>query len=103
MTTFTIEGIGDRISDRFRGWLVFTSLPTDLQHAEDSCHAADLSVDRRCWERPATDAEKFLLAHLGFTVPDDLITHVDRVTGGIVRRRWLTLEDTAELPEGISR
>jgi hypothetical protein len=102
-TEFTTEGIGQRISDRWRGWLVFTALPTGLQHAEDSRRDADLSVAQRCWERPATDAERFLLAHLGFTVPDDLVCHVDRITSSVVCRRFFALESIAVLPEGISR
>lgn len=102
MTSFTAAGIGERISDPARGWLVFTALPTDLQHAVDARQEADLRVDQRCWDRPATDAEKFLLGHLGFTVPNDLTCHVDRITSGIVCRRFPALEATAQLPEGIS-
>ena len=108
-------GIGAQIPDRYRGWLCFTALPDDLQRAEDATLAHDnrdlldpvhcpewhwyRHNNRPCFDRPATDTEKTLLAHLGFTVPDDLKTHVDRITPSVRRRRWPVLEATAQLPE----
>jgi hypothetical protein len=96
------DTIGNRISDRYRGWLVFDHLPDDLQRQEDSTHDRDIHDERRWFERPATDAERTLLAHLGFELPDDLATYVEHVVrGSIVRRRWPALEAIATLPEGI--
>lgn len=96
------NAIGNRISDRHRGWLVFDHLPPDLQRAEDATHYRDIHDERDCFNRPATDTERTLLAHLGFTVPEQLSTHIDHVTVGIVRRRWPALEANAQLLEGIS-
>ena len=64
-----------------RGWLVFDApLPEPWQLAEDSTAVADRD---RCWltnprpyDRPATTAEIQLLQHLGYEVPDDLMTTV---------------------------
>jgi hypothetical protein len=89
-----------------RGWLVFHSLPDDLQRAEDATQHADysradgygvpLKLDResRIWyfERPATAAERTLLEHLGYTLPDVLNTRVDYATETLRRRTWPQLE-----------
>lgn len=89
-----------------RGWLVFESLPADLQRAEDSTLFADygradgcgvqllFDRDARCWyfERPATDAERTLLAHLGYQLPDELTTRVSYATETLRRRTWPQLE-----------
>jgi hypothetical protein len=117
------NGIGQQIPDRWAGWLKFTALPDDLQRAEDATHEADLryvppdllavaecsygypdnlrDYRQRCFDRPATDAERTLLAHLGFDVPDTLRTHCDRITASIVRRRWPDLEANAQPPQEI--
>jgi hypothetical protein len=85
-----------------RGWLVFHGLPDDLQRAEDSTQHADFvrfhggsvklawNIEARIWyyERPATDAERTLLQHLGYTLPDALITRVDYATETVRRRTW---------------
>lgn len=89
-----------------RGWLVFHGLPDDLQRAEDSTQAADyrradgrgvrLAFDRdaRIWyfERDATDAERTLLQHLGYTLPEVLTTRVDYASETLRRRTWPQLE-----------
>ncbi|MBZ4620990.1 hypothetical protein [Mycobacterium avium] len=90
-----------------RGWLVFESLPADLQLAEDSTQHADYArqnfgdgicrqFDRDArvwfWERPATDAERTLLEHLGYTLPDQLTTRVRYVSETLRRRTWPALE-----------
>lgn len=94
--------IGAQVPDPYRGWLCFTSLPDDLQRAEDATLAHDNQDCRsaaRCYDRPATEAERTLLAHLGFDLPDELTTHVDRLTSSVRRRRWPALEAQAQLAE----
>lgn len=94
-----------------RGWLVFGRLPNGLQNAEDATALADYQartgrdtrwypiVDPtdddqvfRYFTRPATDTERALLGHLGYTLPDELDTYVRFITGTLRQRRWLTLE-----------
>lgn len=99
MTT-TIAGVGPQLERAAagndpRGWLVFSSLPDDLQRAEDSTNFAD--HDRRIlkprgFTRPATSAEITLLEHLGHTVPEGLQTTVTWPTKSERRRRWPALE-----------
>ncbi|AYE95715.1 hypothetical protein C0J29_13780 [Mycobacterium paragordonae] len=89
------NGIGVQIPDPYRGWLVFDHLPDELQRAEDATLAHDNQDERnaaRCYSRPATETERTLLAHLGWNLPDDLTTHVDRITPSVRRRRWPQLE-----------
>lgn len=95
-----------------RGWLVFESLPADLQRAEDSTQHADYGrqnfggirrqFDRAArvwfWERPATDAERTLLEHLGYTLPDQLTTRVQFQTETLRTRRWPQLETQGVTP-----
>lgn len=104
----TIDGVGPQYPQPDpRGWLVFRGLPNALQNAEDSTAAADFERQRtgrgivrrydkaaRGWffERPATDAERALLAHLGYTLPVDLVTRVSYVSETLRRRRWPSLE-----------
>ena len=100
-----MTGIGTQTPDPYRGWLVFDDLPDELQRAEDATLAHDNQDYRnadRCRDRPATEAERTLLAHLGFDVPDELTTHVDRITPSVRRRRWPALEAQAQLPEDVS-
>jgi hypothetical protein len=76
-----------------RGWLVFDApLSDELQRAEDAtqhhdfCNGGDAAWHTGrdpvtgCWidyfDRPATDTERTLLAHLGYGVPDTLTTRV---------------------------
>jgi hypothetical protein len=44
-------------------------------------------------ERPATDTERALLSHLGYTLPDDLVTHVSWPSQSCRRRVWPQLEN----------
>lgn len=46
----------------------------------------------RAAARPATDTERTLLAHLGYTLPDELFTAVTFLTTGVRNRRWPQLE-----------
>jgi hypothetical protein len=79
-----------------RGWLVFAWLPTDLQNAEDSTAVADRDrMKPRGFERPATDTERVLLEHLGYTLPDELVTFVKYRTRGVRHRSWPQLEQEA--------
>ena len=81
-----------------RGWLVFSSLPDDLQRAEDSTAAADF--DRRLFsrtiQRPATDTERLLLEHLGYPVPTELTTYVRYLTESVRHRSWPALKESQE-------
>ena len=78
-----------------RGWLTFESLPDDLQRAEDSTAAADFDRRRfgRTIQRPATAAERTLLEHLGYEVPDPLTTQVRYLTESVRNRSWPALEE----------
>jgi hypothetical protein len=78
-----------------RGWLVFDQLPDDLQKAEDSTAAADFDRRRfsRGLQRPATAAERILLEHLGYQLPEELITHVTYKSTSVRNRTWPVLEE----------
>lgn len=98
------DEIGPQLDDNgIRGWLCFTHLPYELQMREDSTQAADLErcsqrFAPRPLKRPATDTERLLLRHIGFSdLPDDLTTVVTYPTTGVRNRRWPQLEtgDTA--------
>ncbi len=98
------NSIGPHRPDRYRGWLVFDYLPPDLQDAEDTRQAADHELMRQYAQgltpafsriyrpRRTTPAERTLLAHLGFALPDKLVTLVSYRTNGIRCRRWPQLE-----------
>jgi hypothetical protein len=79
-----------------RGWLVFESLPPDLQLAEDSTQDADVARAEYAryprFSRTATAAERVLLEHLGYELPDELTTAVTMLTAGIRHRAWPQLE-----------
>lgn len=79
-----------------RGILVFSWLPEGLQRSEDSTAVADRDRMRpRGFERPATDAERTLLQHLGFeNLPIELKTFVKYRTRGVRHRSWPLLEAT---------
>jgi hypothetical protein len=125
-----------------RGWLVFTSLPDDLQRAEDSTQFADVGrasrgewwspelwgVETRAeahqkvdeaievigdaakpawgrFVRPATDTEKTLLTHLGYSLPTDangaaalLYTVVSYKSDTLRCRTWPQLESQEVSP-----
>ncbi|KUI13388.1 hypothetical protein AU192_24720 [Mycobacterium lehmannii] len=102
------DEIGEHRPDKYRGWLVFAHLPKELQDAEDATQEADYRRSRLIgsvaapmmrgpWARPATDAERTLLAHLGFTLPERLVTWVSYPTATVRKRRWPQLE-TVEPP-----
>jgi hypothetical protein len=86
-----------RVGDR-RGWLMFDHLPDDLARAEDQTQAADRQRvrehDLASWNftRAATDTEKLLLEHLGYTLPANLTTHVVWLSPGVRNRAWPQLE-----------
>lgn len=104
MTEFDTTGVGAQHDQPDpRGWLVFDYLPPDIQNAEDSTQNADYerygvrqdayAISPLTWPRPATDAERALLEHLGYgPLPDDLITWVTYLTDGVRNRRWTQLE-----------
>ena len=93
----TDNGIGPQFPqpDR-RGWLAFRSLPAELQRREDATQAADHARSRPndyemappAFDRPATDTERALLAHLGYTVPEQLTTRVQWISPGVRNRCW---------------
>lgn len=93
-----LEGaIGEQRPGDPRGWLTFTWLADELQHAEDSTQFAD--YEARSWRasvprhRPATATERKLLDYLGYTLPADLVTRVRWLSDGVRRRTWPQLED----------
>ncbi|MED5802945.1 hypothetical protein VX037_18125 [Gordonia sp. Z-3] len=104
------DQIGSQVGHRNdpRGVLAFEHLPDDMQKAEDSTAVAD----RDNWphrassnwlvppymDRPATDTERALLAHLGYELPDELTTRVRNT--GTRHRSWPQLPDTE--PQGES-
>jgi hypothetical protein len=93
------ETIGPQRVNDARGWLVFDGVPDDLRRAEDATLGGD--PERIAGElfgvsfaRPATNAERQLLGHLGYTVPDILLTRVTWLSNGLRNRRWPRLEGT---------
>ena len=105
------DEIGRHIGHRDdpRGVLVFDHLPDNLQKAEDSTAVADRDTfpDKRrhggmwlrpCVDRPATDTERTLLAHLGYEVPDLLTTRIRNT--GMRHRSWPQIPDTLPTNEG---
>jgi hypothetical protein len=104
------DGVGPQRADDRRGWLVFEHLPDELQRAEDATQAADFDrrtwhhpgwirefdhlrgISVRCFYRPATPAERTLLAHLGHTLPTNLDTRVEYLSETLRQRRWPALE-----------
>ena len=103
--TSTIPGVGPQherasLGTDPRGILVFEYLPTDIDNAESSTQDADR---RRAFfvndvypsrgralefDRPTTETEKLLLTHLGYTVPEELTTHVKYLTRSVRNRTW---------------
>ena len=85
---------GPRVTPHPAG-LVFSHLQDcALLAAEDATQVADRERLRRygAHTRPATGAERALLAASGVTVPDTLNTHVLPTTAAVRRREWPTLE-----------
>lgn len=88
-----IEGVGpQKPQPDARGWLVFDYLPDALQRAEDATQANDHDrmIATGCVQRtrPATQTERALLDHLGYTLPERLTTRVTWITAGIRHRAW---------------
>jgi hypothetical protein len=75
---------------------MFDSLPDDLARLEDQRQHADHEHIREgmfdTFDRPATDTERELLAHLGYSLPAGLTTRVHWLTNGVRNRRWPQLE-----------
>lgn len=104
----TIPGVGPQLAKAAagvdpRGWLCFEHLPPDLQRQEDATQAHDhaLAVIKhmaRGYERPATPAERTLLTHLGYVLPDELVTVVRYPTTGVRNRQWPALADQHPIP-----
>jgi hypothetical protein len=96
-----------------RGWLTFSApLPNELQNGEDSTAHHDFygceftwsseQTENGAWidyfERPATATERTLLAELGYTLPDELVTRVSFPSRLVRRRRWPALETEGSTP-----
>jgi hypothetical protein len=100
----TIPGVGPQMARAAegsdpRGILTFHYLPDDLQALEDSRAVADREVMRpRGFERPATETERALLAHLGYVLPEELVTVVRYRTRGVRNRTWPQLETQEVTP-----
>ncbi|MGV0720560.1 hypothetical protein ABQF17_17945 [Mycolicibacterium elephantis] len=95
MTGPTLEGIGAQRPDDPRGWLVFEHLPPAIDNAE--CATQENDYTSQHWlhhirERPATDAERLLLQHLGYVLPAELTTVVTYLTPTVRNRSWPQLE-----------
>jgi len=107
--TAPVPGVGPQLARAAdgtdpRGVLTFEYLPENLQASED----ATLAADRERWSigprrlgfephrygftRPATDTERILLQHLGYTLPDQLTTVVTFKSRSVRHRSWPTLE-----------
>jgi hypothetical protein len=92
------DTIGAQRPNDPRGWLMFDSLPDDLARLEDQRLHADHEHIREdvltpyTFNRAATDTERTLLAHLGYTVPGNLQTRVCWLSYGVRNRRWPQLE-----------
>ena len=112
------DGIGPQLAQPDpRGWLVFASLPTDIGNAEDATahadhfrfhgHTVTFRFDRatRTWffERPATAAERALLGHPGYTLPEELDTRVSYATETVRRRTWPQLQSPEHQLEGADQ
>lgn len=86
--------IGAHRVDDPRGWLIFESLPNELQRLEDQRQAADHARLRNGvtgFTRPATPTERTLLEHLGYEVPEVLHTQVLWLSAGVRSRTWPAL------------
>lgn len=86
--------------DDLRGWITFRYLPDELQRQIDQTQAHDWEA--RSWrpsvhrDRPATEAEKLLLEHLGFVVPANLTARVRYISGSVRRVDFPALVDQLE-------
>lgn len=100
MTDIDLTGIEHLGFDDVRGWTTFRNLPDELQRQEDQTQNFD--YERRNWRpsvprtRPATAAERVLLEHLGFTLPENLTTVVRYPSGGVRKREWPALTQQLE-------
>jgi hypothetical protein len=97
---FDLTGVEHLGFDDVRGICTFRYLPDELQRQWDQTQAAD--HERRHWRpsvpriRPATSAERVLLAHLGFTLPNELDVRVIYTSGGIRRLEFPALDKQLE-------
>ena len=98
MSGSMIDGVGEQLPQPDpRGALVFRYLPPEIAASEDATVCADfdrLDIQQGQWgsawfDRAATAAEKALLEHLGYTLPDGTLkTRVSFPAGGVRRRTW---------------
>ena len=92
-----IDGVGpQKRQPDPRGVLVFDWLPYEIQASEDATQCADFGrLDQQhgqfgsAWfRRSSTPAERALLRHLGFEVPDNLKTLVAFPASGVRNRSF---------------
>ena len=98
MSGSMIDGVGEQLPQPDpRGVLVFRYLPPEIAASEDATACADfdrLDIQQGQWgsawfDRAATAAEKALLEHLGYTLPDGTLkTRVSFPASGVRRRTW---------------
>ena len=97
MSDHTIDGVGpQKRQPDPRGVLVFDWLTPELQACEDAtqCNDFDRLDQQQCqfgsawFRRASTPAERALLRHLGFEVPDDLKTLVAFPASGVRNRSF---------------
>ena len=97
MTTPTDLSNIQQMPHDIRGLLAINGLPPEYQRAEDATAACDRERQRgfkpRGHERPATETERILLAHLGFELPEQLTTKVTWPSVSCRRRTWPQLEE----------
>lgn len=85
---------GPRIPGHPGGFVWHHALTCTIHAAEDATQAADAGWLWSCFQRPATAAERTLLAACGVTIADeagqplDLPTTVRRLTASIRHRSW---------------
>lgn len=98
----TLVGVGPQKPNDARGWLTFDHLPAEIKRAEDATQAYDHDQMSGDWmgrakrSRPATETERALLEHLGYTLPEKLTTEVEWITPSIRHRSWPELSGEAD-------
>ncbi|MCQ4365832.1 hypothetical protein KQR54_32985 [Mycobacterium gordonae] len=76
-----------------------TSDPTELSAIQARARRVLSAAGLSTWRvnvRPATDAERTLLEHLGHELPDELFTAITYPSTGTRNRRWPQLESQEE-------
>lgn len=95
-TTPDLSNVEQMPQPDIRGWLALNNLPPEIQRQEDSTAMVDKDRYRllspRGHIRDATPAERMLLAHLGYVVPEQLSTKVSWPSRSVRRRTWPQLE-----------